>query len=158
MHSAAKWKPPRGLDGAAGKETTELVNVYPNDSQIASAVRDTKDGPWCWQSKHVLRFIRDCFDDTNTVSSAIAIYTSLTEIASDHQSETFTCTIREIASKAGTSYRTATSVLKRFERLGVVAIQRNTIAGSKENAPSTYSLLRLGNERKHGSLPRSESS
>jgi hypothetical protein len=141
MVSAAKQRPPRlGQDGAAHE--LESGNDYATDSKIARAF---KDGPWCWQHKQVIRFIRDCFDQEKNMTSALAVYVALTELASDHQSETFTSTIRQIASKAGTSYRTAISVLKRFERLGLVAIQRNIIADSHEKAASTYTLLRLGN-------------
>jgi hypothetical protein len=123
--------------------------------------RNIKNGPFCWQEKQVLRFIRDCFDDTNSVASALSVYLSLTEKASDAQSDQFDCRIRDIASRAGVSYRTAGNVLRRFAVLGLIAIQRNKIKNTQENAPSTYTLLRLGNDcprlgngRKQPSLPR----
>jgi hypothetical protein len=123
--------------------------------------RKIKDGPFCWQSKKVLRFIRDCFDETNNVASALAVYLSLTEKASDTQSETFDCRVRDIAARADVSYRTAMNALLRFETLGIISIRRNCIANTKERAPSTYTLLRLGNDcprlgngRKQPSLPR----
>jgi len=123
--------------------------------------RNIKDGPFCWQSKAVLRSIRDCFDETNGVASALAVYLSLTEKASDAQSEAFDCRVRDIAARAGVSYRTAMPILLRFEGLGIIAIRRNRIANTKERAPSTYTLLRLGNDcprlgngRKQPSLPR----
>jgi len=109
----------------------------------------------------VLRFIRDCFDDTNSVASALSVYLSLTEKASDAQSDQFDCRIGDIASRAGVSYRTAANVLRRFGVLGLIAIRPNKIKGTQENAPSTYTLLRfgnhyprLGNDRKQPSLPR----
>ena len=126
-----------------------------------SEKRNIKNGPFCWQEKQVLRFIRDCFDDTNSVASALAIYLSLTERASDEQAETFDCRVREIAARAGVGYRTAMNVLPRLEALGIIAIRRNRIANTKERAPSTYTLLslgndcpRLGNGRIQPSLPR----
>ena len=65
------------------------------------STRKIADRPFCWQSKEVLRFIRDCFDATNNIASALAVYVSLTEKASDDQSETFNSRIRDIAAKAG---------------------------------------------------------
>ena len=126
-----------------------------------SEERNVRNAPFCWQSKHVLRYIRDCFDDSNNVASALAVYLSLTEKASDEQSETFTCRIRDIAARAGVGYKTAANVLCRFEKLKLVEIRRNKIENTQENAPSTYKLLRLGNDftrlgngRKPQSLPR----
>jgi len=126
-----------------------------------SETRNIKDGPFCWQTKQVLRFIRDCFDTSNSVASALAVYLSLTERASDEQSEQFDCMIRDIAGRAGVSYKTAANVLRRFGVLGLIAIQPNKIKGTQENAPSTYTLLRLGNhyprlgnQRVQASLPR----
>lgn len=126
-----------------------------------SSTRKIGDRPFCWQSKEVLRFIRDCFDATNNIASALAVYVSLTEKASDEQSETFNSRIRDIAARAGVSYKTVTSVLHRFEKLRIIAIQRNKIENTQENAPSTYTLLRLGsdcptlgNDQEPASLPR----
>ena len=125
------------------------------------STRKIGDGPFCWQSKEVLRFIRDCFDTTNNIASALAVYVSLTEKASDERSEIFNSRIRDIAARAGISYKTATIVLHRFEKLRIIAIQRNKIENTQENAPSTYTLLRLGNDcptlgndQKPASLPR----
>jgi len=125
--------------------------------------RCIRDGPFCWQSKEVLRFIRDTFDETNSVASAFAVYLSLTEKASDAQSETFDCRVRDIAARADVSYRTAMNALLRFETLGIISIRRNCITNTKERAPSTYTLLRLGigcttlgNGRNPPSLPKEE--
>lgn len=94
----------------------------------------------------MLRFIRDCFDSSNNVASALAVYVSLAEKASDEQSETFDCRVRDIAARAGISYRTANDILHRFEVFGIIAIRRNVIGKTKERAPSTYTLLTLGND------------
>ena len=121
-----------------------------------SEKRNIKNGPFCWQSKQVLRLIRDCFDESNNVASALAVYASLSEKASDKQSETFDCRIRDIAARAGVSYKTAANVLRRLEALTIIAIRRNKTSNTQENAPSTYTLLRLGNRFPtlgNGSLP-----
>jgi hypothetical protein len=115
-------------------------------ASVMNPKRSTKDGPFCWQTKKVLRLIRDHFDDTNSASSALAVYLSLTEIASDGKSEVFQRRILEIAERAGVSYKTAAKVLSRLEALSIIAITRNKISGTKENAPSTYTLLKLGND------------
>jgi len=127
-----------------------------------SPTRKIGDGPFCWQSKPVLRLIRDHFDQTNNVTSAIAVYVTLTEIASDMQAESFDRRIGEIAARAGVSYRTAAKILTCFEKLSIIAITRNKISGTNENAPSTYTLLMLGNgfptfgnQSDSRSLPRS---
>lgn len=59
--------------------------------------------------------IRDHFDDTNSVSSALAVYLSLTEFASDEKSEVFQRRILEVAARAGVSYKTAAKVLHRLD-------------------------------------------
>jgi hypothetical protein len=107
--------------------------------------RSTKDGPFCWQNKNILRSIRDYFDATNNVSSALAVYVALTEIASDKQSEVFDRRIGDIAMRAGVSYRTASKVLHRLESLSLIAITRHKVSGTNENAPSTYRLLGFSN-------------
>ena len=108
--------------------------------------RSTKDGPFCWQNKHVLRAIRDHFDATNNVSSALAVYLALTEIASDKQSELFDRRIGDIAARAGVSYKTANKVLHRLKSLSFIAITRHKVSGTNENAPSTYQLLKFSND------------
>jgi hypothetical protein len=134
--------------------------------------RSPKDGPFCWQTKTALRDIRKAFDSNGNVSSAISIYVALTEIGSDEQSEKFQTTIAHIAEKAGLSPRTAGPLLEGLEEIGLVSIQRNRIPDSKLKAPSTYTILPIGNgcvstgnncasirnERKQASLPRVEES
>jgi hypothetical protein len=117
-----------------------------------------KERPWLWIEKAIVRTIRDVSDATNDVSSALAVKVALAEIASDEGSDTFTKSISEIAKRAGVKYRTATSMLGRFEALKIIAVQRNTIPGTKLQSPNTYTLgnhcLPLGNSRSQRSLPR----
>ena len=84
--------------------------------------------------------IGDIFDATNDVRSARSVYLSLTEFASDAQSNTFSQSVANIARRAGVSYRTCFEVLKRFEALKILAVKRNRLAGTKERSPSTYTL------------------
>jgi hypothetical protein len=45
--------------------------------------RATRDAPFCWQSKEALRRIRDWFDESNNVASALATHLALSEIESN---------------------------------------------------------------------------
>jgi hypothetical protein len=121
--------------------------------------RQIKDGPWCWQSKATLKTISDIFDATKDIASARSVYVALSEIASDEGSESFTRPISQIASRAAVSYRTAASILNRFESLKLIAIDRHLVEGTKERSPSTFTLLgndcrTSGNGCSKASLPR----
>jgi hypothetical protein len=107
-----------------------------------------QDKPFVWQSKAGMKTIADVFD--NDIASARSVYVALTEIASDEGSETFTRPIRQIADRAGVAYRTAATILNRLESLKVIAVERGVVEGTKERAPSTFTMLgnknlRLGN-------------
>jgi hypothetical protein len=118
--------------------------MQPNNSQHESKPRNIKEvGPWCWQEKEALRMIRDVCEDGNGHSaSELATYLALSELASDAQLETFQAPISLVARRAGVSYRTAANILKRFESLKLIAVARSTVPGTKERAPSTYTMLR----------------
>jgi len=102
--------------------------------------RSAKDGPFCWQSKAVRRQIRDAFDASNNVATALGVYDALTEIASDAQAETFTTAHAWIASKCGVSQRTVQRLLKEFAAIGIVAVETPAL-----RAPSRFTLLPFGN-------------
>jgi hypothetical protein len=123
-------------------------NQQAHESKIDNAGRGKpcKQRPWLWMEKAILRMIRDVFDATNDVSSALAVSVALAEIGSDEQSDTFTKSIREIAGRAGASYKSAARILSRFEALKIIAVERNKVPGTKEHAPSTYTLCTLGND------------
>jgi hypothetical protein len=98
--------------------------------------RSTKNGPFCWQSKDARRQIRDAFDATRNVASALAVYDALTEIASDEQNETFVTAHAWIARMSGVSVRTIQNHLKVLAELKIVAIKTPGL-----RAKSTYTLL-----------------
>jgi hypothetical protein len=95
--------------------------------------------PWQWQDKDIHRRILLLFDQSRNVSSALAIYMSLTHIASNEQSETFDATLDHIAEHAGSSGSTVKRVLKTFEAAGIVLVKPNYANGLQ--LPSTYTLL-----------------
>jgi hypothetical protein len=161
MHRAQNKAPPRGLDGPA-RHDQESGNDYANDSQIASAVRDTKDGPWCWQNKAALKTITPSFAESKQAASARSVYVALTEIASDRGSETFSVTKAEIATRSGTSVKTVERLCKGFEELGLLAINattREVATTGVIKAPNTYTLLTLrhcdASTLRHGGKPTS---
>jgi DNA-binding IclR family transcriptional regulator len=91
-----------------------------------------------------LRTIRDVFENQpGQASSAIALYVALTEIGSDHQSDTFTTSQTTIAQRAGLSVRTVRTILPVFVKLGLLSIQHNQVDGLQRQ--STYSLNRKNN-------------
>jgi hypothetical protein len=128
--------------------------------------RTAKDGPFCWQNKATLRRIAEACDGRSDRAMVLAIYFSLTWIASDRQNETFSETKSRIAERAGVSYRKAADVLAFLSRLGVIGMIENVIEGTKERGPNTYSMLgtacatsgteclTLGTDTKQGSVPR----
>jgi len=113
-----------------------------NNDASEKQPRSIKTAPFAWQHKDALRMIRDHFEDRNGHSAfALAIYLALSELASDTQSATFTQPISKIAQRAGASYRTTADTLNRLESLKLIHVQRNKVPGTKENAPSTYTML-----------------
>jgi hypothetical protein len=87
--------------------------------------------------------IRDFFETGRDGHSAFAlsVYLATSELASDAQSETFTAPISQIARRAGASYKTTAKILNRFESLKLLHVERSTVPGTKEHAPSTYTML-----------------
>jgi hypothetical protein len=131
------------------------------------STRSTKNGPFCWQNKAALRTVADACDGRADFALVIAVYVALTWISSDEQSESFTFPKNKIAERAGVSYRKAADVLAFLERLGLIAITKNVVPGTRESGPNTYTLgtacatsgtqcLRLGTEAQQGSVPRLE--
>src|SRR5690242_9522977 len=104
--------------------------------------RQIKNAPFCWQHKGSRQMIRDYLQDERGHSAdALSVYDALTELASDNQSEIFSVPISRIAERAGVSYKTASKALNRFESLKLIHIKRNIVQGTKELAPSTYTML-----------------
>ncbi len=104
-----------------------------------SAERDTKDGPFCWQSKAALRRIRDSFgDDESALCRTRSVYLALCEIASDKGAAQFIVPKGLLAFRAGLAPRTVQRVFPDLEKAGVLTIERNA-TGLK--ASSRYTLL-----------------
>ena len=96
-------------------------------------------GPWCWQSKGARRRIRDAFDATGNVASALSIYDALTEIASNEQAETFRAAHAFVAGLAGVSAPTVKRVFPVLREIGLIHVETPAL-----RAPSVVTLLAHG--------------
>jgi hypothetical protein len=106
----------------------------------ASHVREIGDAPFCWQHKAALWRIREAFDESTFLDQSLAVYLTLCELASDEQSATFTATRRKIAERSGVSMRRVSEILARFKLLNLLNWKQNFLHGTKELAPSTFTL------------------
>lgn len=100
--------------------------------------RTIKGCPFAWQSKAALRKIREAFDATHTVDSALVVYLALSEIASDKGEERFQTTHSWIASRCGVSIRTVASRLRELDEIKLISIETPAL-----RAPSTITLLHV---------------
>ena len=120
----------------------------------------SQEKPFAWQSKPVLRKIRESFDAEKTVASALLVYFALTEIASDNKDDTFQTTHAYIAQKSGLSPRTVQARLSGLVEIGLLEVSTPQL-----RAPATYRLLsvkqplpNVQQQSKKGSLPTLEES
>jgi hypothetical protein len=125
--------------------------------------KPSKQRPWCWCEKTVLRVITETFAESSQAISARSLYLALCELASDNQSDTFTENKALIAHKAGLSVKTVERLLHGFEELALVRVDRNvsrTTSGSIKSA-NTYTLLAMrhgdATSMRHGSKQGSKS-
>jgi hypothetical protein len=108
----------------------------------ASQVRSRKpEPPYCWQSKAALRRIRETFDATGNVASAIAVYCVLTEIASDEECETFQKPGAFIGFRAGLKRTTIDTVLSILREIGLIDYPERRKGDKTLRTPRTITLL-----------------
>lgn len=135
-----------------------------NHFDSAPAVRDTSDGPWCWQSKSALKAILEVCDG-RAAALPLSVYLALTWIASDNQSSEFEVSINEIGSRAGCCYKSVANAFAVLDAAGVIHREEQRIPGSKLQKPSRYRLLTpnplgiacraLGKQTGDATVPRS---
>ena len=91
----------------------------------------------------MLRLIRAHFDETvNRTSTALSLYLALTEAASNQAKDQFSTTISELMSLSGHSRSTVIRLLKEFEGIGILKVERRREGDL--NLPSIYTLLDSG--------------
>src|SRR5690242_17651712 len=96
----------------------------------------TRGIAWCWADKAALRKIRDAFDASNEVCSALSVYLALCEISSDTNAPEFTTTHAWVARLSGASVSTVKKRLRVLAQIGLLEITTPSL-----RAPSTYKLL-----------------
>jgi hypothetical protein len=119
------------------------------------SLRDTRNAPFCWQEKALLRQLRAYYsgDRLKRRTTAFAVYLVLTEIASDQYGQAqATAFIKEIGDRLGASETTVKDYLRDFETLGIVRVERRMVE-ERVNTANTYYLL-TAPERGGGSAER----
>ena len=101
------------------------------------------DQPFCWQSKAVLRMFITHYDNApkSKLTSALALYTILTFIASNQESDKFQTSASLLCAFSGLSRPTVFNFFKDFEALGILEIQRHRV--KDRNLESDYLLLSI---------------
>lgn len=94
---------------------------------------------WCWQDKDILSLIRENFKGQRLTTS-LAIYLSLTELASNNSSEKFTAYFSQIAKLSGKSIPTIKSYSNQFIKIGVLK-KKNRKVNEKINLSNQWFLL-----------------
>lgn len=93
----------------------------------------------CWQDKKVRRFLRQQYDGTNSIGTALNIYDGLTEVASNRGNDEFDASYASIATASGVSKRSVIRFVDDFESLGIIKVERRF--EGKKSLPSIFTLL-----------------
>lgn len=94
---------------------------------------------WCWQDKDILDLIRENFKGQR-LTTALAVYLSLTELASNNSSDEFTAYFSQIAKLSGKSIPTIKSYSNEFIKIGILKKKNRKVDG-KTNLSNEWSLL-----------------
>jgi hypothetical protein len=98
---------------------------------------------WFWIEEEAMRLIERSFDTPCDGRNAAHCYATLCRIANLKGSDTFEVTISSLARDMRFVYRDAQKALRLVEAIKLVTIERRKVPGSKENAPSVYTVTRL---------------
>ena len=124
---------------------------------------------WFAVSEEALRMIERTFDREGARRKAKACFITLLRIANLEGSKVFIRTIAQIAKDMSYGYSEASKALKLVEATGLCTIEQRQVAGTKELAPSQYTVstllgensatlgaikLRLGERSKSSVSPR----
>lgn len=108
-------------------------------------VQDARRPPFCYQTHDALDAVRDAAADEEklSVSTAIAVYVSLTETANRSGGAlargAFQATRKDIARRAGVSIDTLDRYIAAFEKHNLLRVLREEVHGV--NMPNTWTLL-----------------
>lgn len=98
-----------------------------------------KSRRWGWYDKDITDFLRENISGQR-LTTALATYLSLTELASNNGSDEFTAYYSQIAKLAGKSVSTVKSYCSLFIKLGIL-VKENRKADEKTNLSNKWSLL-----------------
>jgi hypothetical protein len=96
---------------------------------------------WFPMHEESLRKIERTFDEEPTRRKAVAALVTVCRVANLEGSATFVRPIASLARDMGYTYRHALQALHLLAEIGLIAITDQHVAGSKERAPSRYTLL-----------------
>lgn len=94
---------------------------------------------WCWQDKDTLELIRENFKGQR-LTTALAVYLSLTELASNQGIDEFAAYFSQIAKLSGKSIPTIKSYSNQFISIGILG-KKNRKVDNKTNLSNQWSLL-----------------
>ncbi len=94
--------------------------------------------PKCWQDKRIIRFLREHYFDKKR-TTAIAIYLTLTETASNSNSETFKAYYNQIGAMIGKSSSTIKRYCNDFIQLKI--LEKTNHKRGNHNLANQWSLL-----------------
>lgn len=118
-------------------------------------MRNIKNGPWCWQEKKVMRAIRGHFEGKRR-TTCIAIYQSLTELASNNSSDVFPAFNAQIAELSSKSISTVKIYCRELVKLGLLR-KRPRKKNKKINLANEWGLLSPSVNNDYPTLGRNSS-
>lgn len=91
-------------------------------------MRSTRNQPFCWQEKKILRLLQNNFKKTELVKFKM-LYVTITEIDSDFNSKVIKFYTKTIAKYSGLSLEWIPKGLKKLEEFGILKILEEKIGG-----------------------------
>ena len=86
-------------------------------------MRSTRKQPFCWQEKKILRLFKNNFEGAE-LSKYICLYTTLTWLDSDFNSQEIKWYAKTIMNRSGLGERWVQSALKKLEYFGIVQMSK----------------------------------
>jgi hypothetical protein len=145
MH--ARHRPEKGA--APGKDAA-LTDYNLLSTQIERETA-THTG-WFRVDEEPLRIIGRNYDRACDARNATAAYVMLCRKANLRRDDTFTDSLANMARDLHCAYRDAQKALALLEAIELVKIERRKVPGTKENAPSRYTLIRVKPANGEGSI------
>jgi hypothetical protein len=111
--------------------------------EAVGASGERKHGGYFRVSEDAIRLIHRSFDKPAVTRAALLAYQTLCRVANLRGKTTFDARIASLGQDMAFTYRDAQRALELIEGIGLVKIQRRKVPGTKENAPSIYTLETL---------------